>query len=89
MTYILPRLAELDGIDWERPVTAWSKDTVIRFLLAAMKLITAAMTARDVSSSGVTTNHKPLEQMQRIASAEGGGPLVAPGELNDDIPFGS
>ena len=87
VAHILPRLADLDGIDWERPVAAWSKDTVTRFLLAAMKLITAAMTARDVSSGGVTTNHKPLEQMQRIASAEAGGPLAAPGEFNDALPF--
>jgi hypothetical protein len=91
VVHILPQLAELDDFDWRRPVGAWSKDTVIRFLLAAMKLITAAMTARGVSGSGIATNRKPLEQMQRIASAEAGGPLAAPGELDDpirDIPFG-
>jgi hypothetical protein len=85
--HILPQLAELEGIDWERPVGSWSKDTVTHFLLAAMKLISAAMTARDVSSSGIATNRKPLDQMQRIASAEAGGPLTASGELNDPIPF--
>jgi hypothetical protein len=85
--HVLPQLAELENIDWERPVGGWSKDTVTRFLLAAMRLITTAMIARDVSGGGITTNRKPLEQMQRIASAEAGGPLVAPGELDDDIPF--
>jgi hypothetical protein len=91
VAHILPRLAELDDIDWERPVGAWSKDAVISFLLAAMKLITTAMTARDVGSGGIATNRKPLKQMQRVASAEAGGPLAAPGELDDDIrdiPFG-
>jgi hypothetical protein len=74
---ILPKLAELEGIDWERPVGAWPKDTVIRFLLAAMKLVRSAMIARDVGGGGITSNRKPV--MQRVASAEAGGPLVAPG----------
>jgi hypothetical protein len=60
---------------------------VIRFLLAAMKLITTAMISRDVGGGGIATNRNPVEQMQRIASAEAGGSLTAPGELNDDIPF--
>jgi len=88
VAHILPQLVELDGIDWERPVSAWSKDTVIRFLLAAMKLITAAMAARDQSAGGIATNRKSVEEMQRVASAEAGGSLAAPGELDDDVPFG-
>ena len=76
---------KLDGIDWERPIGSWSKDTMIRFLLAAMKLITAAMAARDASGGGIATNRKSVEEMQRVASAEAGGPLAAPGEL--DAPF--
>jgi hypothetical protein len=88
VAHILPQLAELDGINWERPVSAWSKDTVIRFLLAAMKLITAAMAARDQSAGGIATNRKSVEEMQRVASAEAGGSLAVPGELDDDVPFG-
>jgi hypothetical protein len=88
VAHILPKLAELDDIDWARPIGAWPKEMVIRFLLAAIKLISTAMIARDVSSSGITTNRKPLDQMQRVASAEAGGALTAPGELDDDIPFG-
>jgi hypothetical protein len=87
VAHILPQLAELDGIDWSRPVTAWSKDTIVRFILAAMKLTSAAMLARDVGGGGITTQRKPLEQMQRVASAEAGGPLAAPGELDNSIPF--
>jgi hypothetical protein len=85
---ILPRLADLDGINWERPIAGWSKDDVVRFLLAATKLINAAMSARDAGGGTIATNRKPLEQMQRIASAEASGPLTAPGELDDnDVPF--
>jgi hypothetical protein len=87
VTHILPRLAELEGFDWERSIAGWSKDTMIRFLLEAMKLITTAMTARDLSGGGIATNRKSLDEMQRIASAEAGGPLAAPGELDDPIPF--
>jgi hypothetical protein len=83
VAYILPELAKLDGIDWNRPVGSWSKDTVIRFLLAATKLITAAMAARDAGGGGIVTNRKPLKQMQRIASAEAGGSLIAPNELDE------
>ena len=60
---------------------------MIRFLLAGMKLITAAMAARDASGGGIATNRKSVEEMQRVASAEAGGPLAAPGELNDEIGF--
>jgi hypothetical protein len=53
-----------------------------------MKLITAAMAARDQSAGGIATNRKSVEEMQRVASAEAGGSLAAPGELDDDVPFG-
>ena len=86
VAYILRELAKLEGIDWNRPVGSWAKDTVIRFLLAGMKLITAAMAARDASGGGIA-NRKSFEEMQRVASAEAGGPLMTPGEFNDPIPF--
>ena len=77
---------EIAGIvDWSRPVGSWSKNTVIRFLLTAMNLIAAAMAARDVSGGGIATNRKSVEEMQRVASAEAGGPLAVPGELDDGL----
>jgi hypothetical protein len=95
----LPTAEAIDDV-WQRRATAAAiaavrqvidgdaipKATPIGRLSAAMRLITTAMTARDLSS-GVATNRKPLEQMQRIASAEAGGPLAAPGELDDGLPF--
>ena len=44
----------------------------------ALKLINKAMVARDVGGS-ITTRRKSLDEMQRIASAEAGGPLMTPG----------
>jgi len=86
ISHVLPRLADLEGIDWSRPVTAWPKDTIVRFILAALNLTSAAIAARD-AGGGITSNQKSLAEMQRVASAEVGGPLAAPDELNDVIPF--
>ena len=57
---------------------------MVRFLLQALTLIHKAMIARDVGGS-ITTRRKPLDEMQRIASAEAGGPLMTPAEFNDPI----
>ena len=81
---ILPQLGALPGIDWSKPISAWSKDQMVRFLLQALKLIDKAMIARDVGGS-ITTRRKSLDEMQRIASAEAGGPLMTPAEFNDPI----
>jgi len=55
-----------------------------RFLLEALKLTDKAMIARDVGG-GIATKRQSLDQMQRIASAEAGGPLMTPSEPNDPI----
>jgi hypothetical protein len=86
VAHILPELGALPDIDWSKPVNAWPKDTMVRFLLAALKLIDSALIARDVGGV-VATNRKSLDEMQRIASAEAGGPLMTPNELNDPIGF--
>ena len=52
----------------------------MRFLLEALQLINKAMIARDVGG-GITTKGKSLDEMQRIAAAEAGGPLMTPDEL--------
>jgi len=80
----LPDVGALPGIDWTKPVSGWSKDQMVDFLLQALTLIHKAMVARDVGGS-ITTRRKPLDEMQRIASAETGGPLMTPAEFNDPI----
>jgi hypothetical protein len=44
---ILPALADQAGIDWTLPLTAWSGDTMVGFLLLAWRLLGEAETARD------------------------------------------
>jgi hypothetical protein len=83
---ILSELAELRGVDWSKPITSWPKATMVKFLLQAMNLITKAMIARDIGG-GITTRGKSLEEMQRTASAEAGGPLMTSDEMKDEIPF--
>jgi hypothetical protein len=87
VAYILPELGALPDVDWGQSVTAWPKDQMIRFLLEAMKLIKNAMIARDVGGSVTVTRRKSLDEMQRIASGEAGGPLMTPAEFDDPIPF--
>ena len=44
---ILPLLADKAGVDWELPLSAWSKNDMTNFLLMAVRLIDAAADARD------------------------------------------
>jgi hypothetical protein len=81
---ILPQLGTLPDIDWSKAIGHWSKDQMVRFLLQALGLIDKAMIARDFGGS-ITTRRKSLDEMQRTASAEAGGPLMTPGEFNDPI----
>jgi hypothetical protein len=80
---ILPQLGALSDIDWSSPIGGWSKATITRFLLEALRLTDKAMIARDVGGS--ITNCKSLDEMQRTASAEAGGSLMTPSEFNDPI----
>jgi hypothetical protein len=82
---ILPELAAAcSDIDWGKPLTAWSRETMAEFLLAAMPLIRKAMIARDLSGKGVTRQASASE-IAREANAATGGPLQTPDEFNDEI----
>ena len=80
---ILPELASA-SFDWSQPITAWSKDTMIEFLLTAMRLIRKAMIARDLSDKGVTRQSN-ASTIARQSNAASGGPLMTPDEWNDEI----
>jgi hypothetical protein len=84
VAHVLPQLGQLPGFDWSKPIGAWPKDQMVRFLLKAMRLIGEAMIARDVGG-GIATKQS-LDRMQRVASAAGGGPLMTPEELNQRTP---
>jgi hypothetical protein len=80
---ILPELAST-SFDWSQPITAWPRDTMIEFLLIAMRLIRKAMIARDLSDKGVTRQSN-ASVIARRANAASGGPLMTPDEWNDEI----
>ena len=82
---ILPELASTCGaIDWSQAVTAWPRDTMIEFLLTAMRLIRKSMIARDLSDKGISRG-SDASVIARQANAAAGGPLMDPTELNDEI----
>ena len=80
---ILPELAST-GFDWSQPITAWPKDTMVEFLLIAVRLIRKATIARDLSDKGVT-RQSGAATIAHQASAAAGGPLMTPDERNDEI----
>ena len=82
---ILPDLADAcSGLDWSKPLAAWSRDDIVEFLLKAMPLIHKAMIARDLSNKGIT-RQSSAATIARQANAAAGGPLMTPDELNDEI----
>jgi hypothetical protein len=82
---VLPELADTcSELDWSKPLTAWSKDDIVEFLLKAMSLIRKAMIARDLSDKGITRKSSAAT-IARQANAAAGGSLMTPDELNDEI----
>src|SRR5262249_57324327 len=49
---ILPELAEAVAIDWSKPLSDWSPEAMIDFLLAAFTLIRKATVVRDITCPG-------------------------------------
>jgi hypothetical protein len=80
---ILPELAST-SFDWSQPITAWPKDTMVEFLLTAMRLIRKATIARNLSDKGVTRQSN-ASTIARQANAAAGGSLMTPDEWNDEV----
>lgn len=83
---ILPNLAESVDIDLSKPLSAWSQETMVTFLLTAMQLIRKATIARDLSED-VVTKRSTADVIAREANAAAGGPLMTPDEFDDNIGF--
>jgi hypothetical protein len=83
---ILPELADACSgvVDWNAPLASWPRETIIEFLLKAMGLLRKAMFARDRSETGITRKTR-ADVVARQTNAAAGGPLLAPGDPNDDI----
>jgi hypothetical protein len=56
---ILPELAQCRGIDWAQPLNDWPRETMIGFLLDALRLVRRGMTARDLAG-GITRKSAPV-----------------------------
>jgi hypothetical protein len=56
---ILSELADNAGIDWSQPLAAWSKDTMVNFLLLASALMTKAEAARDHGPGKILRKPRP------------------------------
>ena len=82
---ILPELAETAQIDWSKPLSEWPQETMITFLLAALALVRKATIARNLGGHTITKRNP--HAIAREANAAGGNPLMAPDELNDEIPW--
>jgi hypothetical protein len=51
---ILPKLADVPGIDWSKPLADRSPQEIIGFLTTALGLIRTAIIARDLGGGSVT-----------------------------------
>jgi hypothetical protein len=60
---ILPTLADQAAIDWSQPLEAWSKDTMVNFLLLAWRLISAAEIARDQGPGKILRKSDALQEL--------------------------
>lgn len=84
---ILPSLGELKGVDWSKPIGEWSKDQIVSFAWQIYRLTDSALAARDEGATDKIVRRLSQPEMERELSAKNGGPLLARGEMDDDIPF--
>lgn len=84
---ILPALGSVSGVDFDKPLSQWSKDQIVSFSWQIYRLTDAALAARDEGAGDKIVKRLTQPETEREISAAHGGPLLARGELNDDIPF--
>jgi len=77
---ILPALANIDGLDWSKPIGEWSKDQIVSFSWQIYRLTNAALAQRDEGKTDVITKLS-LDRQERIISALNGGPLLSRAEI--------
>ena len=65
---ILPKLADVPGIDWSKPLADRSPQEMISFLTTALDLIRTAIIARDLGGGSVTRKSGDDKPDDRIPS---------------------
>jgi hypothetical protein len=76
---ILPRLADIPGIDWSKPLADWRREAMIDFLLGALRLVRQGTIACDFGRGTIVARRN-----HGVAAREA-SPLTMPTELNDSI----
>jgi hypothetical protein len=69
---LLPSLGELEGVPWDTPIGAWSKDQVCSFAWRIHELLTQSLAARNEGAGDKLTQISKEREEQ---------------ELDDEIPF--
>jgi len=85
---ILPKLGDLKGLPWEKPLGDWTKKEMVRFAWNVHYLIDGAIARREEGADGKIVTIKSQAVMEREMSARQGGPLWDRKEYDDaDVPF--
>ena len=80
---ILPELADAcPDIDWSQPLAAWPRETMVEFLLAALRAHPQGRDRARPQREGIT-RQSSASTIARQANAAAGGPLMTPDELDD------
>jgi hypothetical protein len=77
---IMGKLAETD-CPWEKPVTDWTKEEMMRLAWAAHKLVSAAMAEMQDNMPNVV--RRSLDETEREFNAAHGGSLMTADEMED------
>lgn len=84
---ILPALGSVTGVDFDKPLSAWSKAEIVSFSWQIHRLTDAALAARDEGAGDKIVQRLSQPETEREISAAHGGPLLARGEMDEDVPF--
>jgi hypothetical protein len=77
---IMSKLAETD-VPWDKPVTDWTKDEMIRLAWAAHKLVDAAMA--EINENMPNVVRRSLDETEREYNSAHGGPLMTQDEMGE------
>ena len=85
---ILPKLGDLKGMPWDKPLGDWSTKEMVRLAWNMHYLIDGAIARRDEGAEGKITKTRSRPVTERELSARQGGPLWDRKEYDDaDVPF--
>ena len=78
---ILPALANVDGVDWSKPLSDWSKEEIGRLIWEGYHLVSIALD--ELSDNMPAVVRRSIDQTEREFSAAHGGPLMTQDEMED------